>query len=65
MISSLATLMPLESLIHLQHLVLLGNPVTEQEHYKEFVVWKVGGRLRSRRDLRPFVARIKATGRQY
>lgn len=40
-ISSLATLVPLESLIHLQHLVLTGNPVTEQEHYREFTVWKV------------------------
>ncbi|WWD06893.1 hypothetical protein V865_004990 [Kwoniella europaea PYCC6329] len=40
-ISSLSTLLPLESLTSLRHLVLRGNPVTEHEHYKEFVVWKV------------------------
>ncbi|WRT69212.1 uncharacterized protein IL334_006196 [Kwoniella shivajii] len=40
-ISSLATLLPLETLTSLRHLVLKGNPVTQQEHYKEFVVWKV------------------------
>ncbi|WVW79507.1 hypothetical protein I302_101476 [Kwoniella bestiolae CBS 10118] len=40
-ISSLSTLLPLESLTFLRHLVLKGNPVTEHEHYKEFVVWKV------------------------
>ncbi|WWC91066.1 uncharacterized protein L201_006007 [Kwoniella dendrophila CBS 6074] len=40
-ISSLATLLPLETLTSLRHLVLRGNPVTQHEHYKEFVVWKV------------------------
>lgn len=47
LISSLATLLPLEQLVNLRHLSLRGNPVTEHEHYKEFVVWKVGGVLRS------------------
>ncbi|WWC72964.1 uncharacterized protein I206_106928 [Kwoniella pini CBS 10737] len=40
-ISSLASLLPLETLTSLRHLVLKGNPVTQHEHYKEFVVWKV------------------------
>lgn len=40
-ISSLASLIPLESLVYLRHLSLRGNPVTEQEHYREFTVWKV------------------------
>ncbi|OWZ61432.1 hypothetical protein AYX14_06405 [Cryptococcus neoformans] len=40
-ISSLASLIPLETLTSLRHLSLRGNPVTQQEHYKEFVVWKV------------------------
>ncbi|OCF35683.1 U2 small nuclear ribonucleoprotein A' [Kwoniella heveanensis BCC8398] len=40
-IASLATLVPLESLTALRHLSLRGNPVTQHEHYKEFVVWKV------------------------
>ncbi|ADV23154.1 U2 small nuclear ribonucleoprotein A' [Cryptococcus gattii Ru294] len=39
-ISSLASLIPLETLTSLRHLSLRGNPVTQQEHYKEFVVWK-------------------------
>jgi len=41
LISSLATLVPLESLTYLRHLSLIGNPVTQHEHYREFVVWKV------------------------
>ncbi|GFZ47345.1 hypothetical protein JCM24511_05088 [Saitozyma sp. JCM 24511] len=40
-IASLATLVPLGDLVHLRHLSLIGNPVTEHEHYKEFAVWKV------------------------
>jgi len=40
-ISSLATLVPLESLKSLRYLSLIGNPVTELEHYREFTVWKV------------------------
>ncbi|KAK8843958.1 hypothetical protein IAR55_006750 [Kwoniella newhampshirensis] len=40
-ITSLATLVPLETLTALRHLSLRGNPVTEQQHYREFVVWKV------------------------
>ncbi|WVQ73792.1 hypothetical protein IAR50_003372 [Cryptococcus sp. DSM 104548] len=40
-ISSFASLLPLEQLTSLRHLSLRGNPVTQQEHYKEFVVWKV------------------------
>lgn len=40
-ISSLASLVPLESLVYLRYLSLRGNPVTEQEHYREFTVWKV------------------------
>ena len=40
-IASLAALVPLESLIHLKHLSLRGNPVTQHEHYREFTVWKV------------------------
>lgn len=40
-ITSLATLVPLESLTALRHLVLRGNPVTEHQHYKEFTIWKV------------------------
>lgn len=40
-ISSLATLLPLADLANLRNLVLRGNPVTEHEHYKEFVVCKV------------------------
>ncbi|ORX39167.1 leucine-rich repeat-domain-containing protein [Kockovaella imperatae] len=47
-ISSLATLAPLESLTHLQHLSLTGNPITQHEHYRLFVIWKVGrGSLRT------------------
>ncbi|WVF65428.1 hypothetical protein IAT40_000155 [Kwoniella sp. CBS 6097] len=40
-IASLSTLVPLETLTALRHLSLKGNPVTQHEHYKEFVVWKV------------------------
>lgn len=41
LISSLATLLPLEQLTHLRHLSLRGNPVTQHEHYEAFTVWKV------------------------
>lgn len=41
-IASLAALVPLGELAHLRHLVLRGNPVTEQKHYREFVIWKAG-----------------------
>ena len=41
LISSLATLLPLETLTHLRHLSLKGNPVTEHEHYEPFVIFKV------------------------
>jgi U2 small nuclear ribonucleoprotein A' len=41
-ITTLATLLPLGDLPLLRHLVLRGNPVTEHEHYKEFVLWKAG-----------------------
>ncbi|WVQ81121.1 hypothetical protein IAT38_003243 [Cryptococcus sp. DSM 104549] len=40
-ITSLSALLPLEQLTSLRHLSLRGNPVTQHEHYKEFVVWKV------------------------
>ncbi|WVN88009.1 uncharacterized protein L203_103207 [Cryptococcus depauperatus CBS 7841] len=40
-ITSLAALSPLADLIALRHLCLRGNPVTHQEHYKDFVVWKM------------------------
>jgi len=47
-ISSLASLVPLENLLSLRHLSLRGNPVTEHEYYKEFVVWKAAkGKLRT------------------
>ncbi|KAK4685701.1 U2 small nuclear ribonucleoprotein A', partial [Tremellales sp. Uapishka_1] len=47
-IASLATLVPLENILSLRHLSLIGNPVTSHEHYKEFVVWKVAkGALRT------------------
>jgi len=47
-ITSLASLVPLESLRFLRHLSLRGNPVTENEYYKEFVVWKAAkGKLQT------------------
>lgn len=40
-IASLSTLLPLEGLVHLRHLCLRGNPVTEHPNYRDFVIWKV------------------------
>lgn len=45
LISSLATLLPLENLPYLRHLSLRGNPITEHEHYEAFTVWKVSSRF--------------------
>jgi U2 small nuclear ribonucleoprotein A' len=31
---------PLKDLRHLQYLSLLGNPVTEKKHYREWLAWR-------------------------
>lgn len=40
-IASLSTLLPLAD-TQLRYLSLRGNPVTAAEHYREFVIWKIG-----------------------
>lgn len=45
-LSSLASLVALSEFKELRYLCLQGNPITTQEHYRAFVIWKVGsGRL--------------------
>jgi U2 small nuclear ribonucleoprotein A' len=39
--SELADLDPLRNLTHLNHLVLLENPVTRKEHYRYWVIWRI------------------------
>ncbi len=41
-LSTLSSLLPLSSnLTKLTHLVLMGNPVCEEEFYRAFLIWKV------------------------
>jgi U2 small nuclear ribonucleoprotein A' len=46
MITELADLKPLGTLKHLEFLSLLGNPVREKKHYREWVIWTCASSLR-------------------
>ncbi|KAJ9124325.1 hypothetical protein QFC22_001125 [Naganishia vaughanmartiniae] len=47
-LATFASLLPLANFAKLTHLSLIGNPVRNQKHYREWVIWKVAnGKLRT------------------
>ena len=46
LITELADLKPLGTLKHLEFLSLLGNPVREKKHYREWAIWACAPSLR-------------------
>ncbi|KAJ9109843.1 hypothetical protein QFC19_001822 [Naganishia cerealis] len=47
-LATFASLLPLANFTKLQHLSLIGNPVRNQKHYREWVIWKAAqGKLRT------------------
>lgn len=40
-LQDLRQVVPLRKLRHLEYLSLMGNPITREKHYREFVIWRV------------------------